>query len=998
VRQVVIENPVLNSPYEEPRRHFKFTNEGITDEIIDERRISSYFVPIAQPRRRGRDKQLVFETEWTKDREEENRLINQIRARVKMWREGGYIHITKTTRRLLEYWTNPDRDKKLFFCQIETVETAIYITEAANKCGDGWIENNLRKESESYNPGLYRIAFKMATGSGKTIVMAMLIAWQTLNKLANSQDARFSDAFLIVTPGITIRDRLRVLLPNDPNNYYKERDLLPVDMVGELHKAKIIITNFHAFLRREKIEAGKLTKKVVAQGDEERFLETPEEMARRVCRELGRKKNIVVINDEAHHCYRHRPDGEEVKLTGDDKEEAKRREKAAMVWLSGLEAVKNKIGVKMIYDLSATPFFLRGSGYGEGTLFPWVVSDFSLIDAIESGIVKVPRVPVADDSMTGRGPVYRDIWGRIREHLPRKGRRTEEVTGEPKLPAELEGALRSLYGNYEKYYRDWENNKELLASGATPPVFIVVCNNTNVSKLVYDWIAGWEKSLEDGSTVIVPGALEIFSNVEDGQWTVRPSTILIDSEQLESGEAMSRDFKKMAAREIEEFKSEYRIRFPGRDPEKLTDEDLLREVMNTVGKRGKLGENIKCVVSVSMLTEGWDANTVSHILGVRAFSTQLLCEQVIGRGLRRTDYIPELDGMFRPQYAEVYGVPFSFIPCAGSTTQPKVGHEPTHVRALPERFGCEITFPRVSGYRYEMPAEKLTANFTDNSMYVLSTQDIPSKTENAPIVGEMTIHTLDDLKKRREQEVAFLLAKLTLEKFYRDDEGNVKQWVFPQLLDITRQWLSKCVQCKDNTFPQMLLLMELAYTASEKIYKSIIAGEQGQKILKPILEPYNTVGSTKYVDFNTTRPVYSTDARFCHVSHVVADTESWEQKMAQALEELGEEGILISYVKNQQLGFYIPYTLAGDEHHYMPDFIARINDGKGKDDLLNLIIEVTGERDKEKEAKVATAKSLWIPAINNHGEFSRWAFLEISDPWDAKNTIKSQISNLKFQI
>jgi type III restriction enzyme len=293
-----------------------------------------------------------------------------------------------------------------------------------------------------------------------------------------------------------------------------------------------------------------------------------------------------------------------------------------------------------------------------------------------------------------------------------------------------------------------------------------------------------------------------------------------------------------------------------------------------------------------------------------------------------------------------------------------------------------------------MPSEKLTANFTDDSAYVLSTQDIPSKTENAPIVGETTIDTLNDLKRHREQEVAFLLAKLTLEKYYRDDQGNVKQWVFPQLLEITRKWLSKCVRCKDNTFPQMLLLIEFAHTAADKIYRSIVAGTQGQKVLKPILEPYNTVGSTRHVDFNTTRPTYATDARFCHVSHVVADTESWEQKMAQALEELGEEGILVSYVKNQQLGFYIPYTLAGDEHNYMPDFIAKFDDGRGKDDPLNLIIEVSGQRDKDKEAKVATAKNLWVPAVNNQGDFGRWAFLEISDPWDAKNTIKAAVKRI----
>ena len=835
----------------------------------------------------------------------------------------------------------------------------------------------------------------MATGSGKTVVMGMIIAWQTLNKLANTQDGRFSDAFLIVTPGITIRDRLRVLLPNDPNHYYRQRDLLPPDMMQELGKAKIIITNFHSFLQREKIKAGKLTKKILTRDKSEAFQETPDQMVRRVCRELGNKKNIVVINDEAHHCYRHKPDGEEVKLKGDDRKYAEKREEEARVWISGLEAVKSKIGIKAIYDLSATPFFLRGSGYGEGTLFPWVVSDFSLIDAIECGIVKVPRVPIADDSMTGTQPTYRDLWVRIREHLPRKGRRKEAVTGEPKLPVELEGALRSLYGNYHKHYQEWQQNEEAQARGGTPPVFIVVCNNTNVSKLVFDWIAGWEKTLPDDSKVVVPGQLDIFSNVEDGIWTRRPNTILIDSQQLESGEAMSAEFKKIARTEIDEFKNEYRIRFPGRDPEKLTDEDLLREVMNTVGKKDKLGENIKCVVSVSMLTEGWDANTVTHILGVRAFSTQLLCEQVIGRGLRRTNYIPNPDGKFGPQYAEVYGVPFSFIPCAGSGEPPKPGPPPTRIRALEERISCEITFPRVSGYRYELPAEKLKVTFTEDSRFTLSTEDVPYKTENAPIVGETTIHTLEDLKHRREREVAFLIAKLALEKYFRDDEGNVKHWLFPELLKTTSQWMGECVRCKDNTFPQMLLLIENAHSAADKIYNAIVGSTEGVKTLMPILESYNTIGSTSNVDFDTTKAVYPTDERFCQVSHVVADTESWEQKMAQALEELGEEGLVISYVKNQNLGFYIPYTVGGEEHNYFPDFIVKINDGHSSENPLNLIIEVTGKKDKDKEAKVSTARNLWVPAVNNHGGFGRWDFVEIYDPWDAKNTIRRIIETIR---
>jgi len=1043
--QVVIENPILNSPFAEPTRHFKFTEDGITDEIVDARRVSSYFVPIPRPKKKNA-KQLAFETEWTADRVKENDFINKVRGRVAIWRQGGYLGITNTTRRLLEYWKRPDRERRLFFCQIEALETAIYLTEVAQKYGDAWIGNELREANATSNPLLYRVAFKMATGSGKTAVMAMIIAWHALNKLADSQNALFSDTFLVVTPGITIRDRLRVLLPNDPQNYYRTLDIVPPDLRDELGKLKILITNFHGFSLRERINAGKLTKSLLTRSNDlsrsatkvattSPFTETPDQMVRRACRELGNKKNIVVLNDEAHHCYRRKPDDElgadgYPPLTGDDRREAEKRDEEARVWISGLEAVKSKLGIRAMYDLSATPFFLKGSGYSEGTLFPWVVSDFSLIDAIECGIVKVPRVPVADDSMMGEQPTYRDLWLRIRDDLPRKGRGTEALAAEPRLPAELEGALISLYNNYEKYYTLWEANTEARAKDLTPPVFIVVCNNTNVSKLVFDYIAGWEKTLTqaltpalshgergmEAETVLVPGKLALFSNVNGEQWTLRPNTILVDSEQLESGEAMSNDFKKIAAREIEEFKADYRARFPGRDADDLTDEDLLREVMNTVGKPGKLGEGVRCVVSVSMLTEGWDANTVTHVLGVRAFGTQLLCEQVVGRGLRRRSYAVNANGMFDPEYAEVYGVPFSFIPSAGSQADPKPGPTPTRVRALENRIACEISFPRVIGYRYDLPAERLQATFTADSSMALSTHDLPTRTEMASILGELKIHDLYGLKDKRLQEVAFELAKTTLERFFQDDDGNVRPWLFPQLLAIARRWMDECVTCKDDAFVQMLWLSEFKYDAADKLYRAIVRSAGGDKgghegpgghavppLLKPILRPYDTLGSTRYVDFDTTRPTYTTDPARCHISHVVADTGSWEQKLAQTLEDMEE---VVCYVKNQGLGFTIPYTLSGEEHQYMPDFIARLKvrsddfsrqqttEVATTSDLLNLIIEVSGEARKDKAAKVAAARDLWIPAINNHGGFGRWAFVEVTDPWDAKNTIRAVLGTL----
>jgi type III restriction enzyme len=316
------------------------------------------------------------------------------------------------------------------------------------------------------------------------------------------------------------------------------------------------------------------------------------------------------------------------------------------------------------------------------------------------------------------------------------------------------------------------------------------------------------------------------------------------------------------------------------------------------------------------------------------------------------------------------------------------GPLPTRVRALESRIACEITFPRLLGYRYDITGERIAASFTEGSRLSLSTADIPSQTENAPIVGETSLHTLDDLKRRRPNEVAFRLAKLTLEKYFRDDDGNDKPWLFPQMLVIVQQWLAECLTLKDRTFSQLLLLTEFAHDAADRIYKAVVQASAGTPALKPVPRPYDMLGSTRYVDFDTTRPVYATREDKCHISHVVADTESWEQKLAQTLEGMEE---VVRYVKNHNLGFTIPYTLNGEEKNYVPDFIACISDGHGPSDLLNLLIEVTGEQKKEKAAKVAAARTLWVPAVNNHGGFGRWDFIEIADPWNARNVIQASL-------
>ncbi|MFI4917553.1 MAG: BPTD_3080 family restriction endonuclease [Phycisphaerales bacterium JB060] len=1022
--RVVIEHPIINSPFEVPQRHYQFGDHGITNKILHGRRDSSYFTPIARARSRDAD-QMTLDN-WTGDRIEPNVRVNSIRKAVEQWRNGRYTaDTTRTTARLLEHWRSPERARRLFFCQIEALETIVFITEVARKSGHQWIENDLHGAAAEANPGLLRMAMKMATGSGKTAVMAMLIAWHTLNKAANPQDARFTDSFLVVAPGITIRDRLRVLLPSDNANYYKHLDLVPADLRDEMHRARIVITNFHSFQRREKVKASRLTKILASGGDPDSvaFKETPGEMVRRVCRELGTSKQIVVLNDEAHHCYRRRVDEAEeakkAKMTREERAEAEANNKAAHQWLGGIDAVRQKLGVKAVYDLSATPFFLQGSGYSEGTLFPWVVSDFSLVDAIESGIVKVPRVPVADDSMEASGPTYRELWPKLREDPRMKKRPRAEGGEEPKLPVALEGALESLYANYKQRYERWEASQGEKNAIPVPPVFIVVCNNTTVSKMVYDWVAGYEKAIgkdKDGNvqTAVASGRLDLFNNVERGpdgvnRFADRPNTILVDSQELEAGEAMSSDFKKIAAREIDDFKHEYAQQYPGSDPTKITDEDLLREVLNTVGKPGRLGEHVRCVVSVSMLTEGWDANSVTHILGVRAFGTQLLCEQVVGRGLRRMSYATqpheiEVGGeritieAFPVEYAEVYGVPFSFIPANGAVSDPKPGPHPTRVRAMEDRIDLELTFPRIEGYRYELPDAPLRASFDDSSKLALSSQDVPTNVEMAPIVGERDFHTLDELRAKRMGEITFLLARRVLEDYVGHHGGDQQPWRFPEVLGICKRWVAECLTCKDGAFPQMLRFTDSQHKAADKIYKAIVSSdgthEREKRLVALPARSGEEVGSTRYVDFDTTRPTWETDEAKSHISHVVCDTDSWEQKAAQALEGMDE---VLAYAKNQGLGFTIPYSLNGESKRYTPDFIVKLDDGHGKDDPLMLVLEVSGQKDgaigAAKAAKTETARTLWVPAVNNAGRWGRWAFVEVSDPWDLQNTVRAVLSS-----
>src|ERR1022692_988127 len=592
------EHPILNSPYDYPGRHWELDGEGQpTQQIIESRRRAEFITPIPKPKKQkqqANQEALVFDEgkglSTEKQQYDPTSIINELRYQVDQWRKlpspNDWL-VTPETARLLQHWrSHKFNDVRPFFCQIEAVETAIWLTEVApnkGKTGKGFLEH-LANANRDANPELLRLALKLATGAGKTTVMAMIIAWQTINAVRRPGSTHFTRGFLLVAPGLTIRDRLRVLQPNDPDSYYASRELVPGDMLSDLERAKIVITNYHAFRLRDRMELSKGGRSLLqGRGAELDILETEGQMIQRVMPDLMGLKNILVLNDEAHHCYREKPgvDQDDSDLKGDDRQEAEHNNQAARLWISGLETVNRKLGITRVIDLSATPFFLSGSGYAEGTLFPWTMSDFSLMDAIECGIVKLPRVPVADNIPGGEMPRFRNLWEHIRTRMPKKGRGKAKTLDPLSIPVELQTALPALYGHYEKTFHLWAE-----AGIRVPPCFIVVCNNTSTSKLVYDYISGFHRENDDGTSTLQNGRLALFRNFDDhGNSIARPRTFLIDSEQIESDEALDPNFRDMASGEIARFRREIVERTGDKQQaENLPDQSLLREVMNTVGK------------------------------------------------------------------------------------------------------------------------------------------------------------------------------------------------------------------------------------------------------------------------------------------------------------------------------------------------------------------------------------------------------------------------------
>lgn len=997
------DQPILNSPYDCPARHWELDKSGQpTQQVLNSRRRAEFITPIPKPKKRKNSStQAELELDEGKglstsaQKYDATSIINQVRGQVDTWRnlQPGQWQVTPETARLLQHWrTHSFSNQRPFFCQIEAVETAIWLTEVAPQSASGKrLLAHMDSANKDANPELSRLALKLATGAGKTTVMAILIAWQSINAARQPGGKQFTRGFLIVAPGLTIKDRLRVLQPNDPESYYASRELVPADLMDDLRKAKIVITNYHAFKLRERIEISKGGRQLLKgrTGEDLLTTETEGQMIQRVMPDLMGMKNVLVINDEAHHCYREKPEEpDDEELKGEDKKEAEKNNEAARRWISGLEAVNRKLGVARVMDLSATPFFLRGSGYAEGTLFPWTMSDFSLMDAIECGIVKLPRVPVAENIPGKEMPMYRDLWENIRKDMPKKGRGKAEELDPLKLPTRLQTALQALYGHYEETYRLWQD-----AGINVPPCFIVVCNNTSTSKLIYDYISGFHRRKENGGTELENGRLALFRNFDEitGDPLPRPNTLLIDSEQLEAGDVLDANFREMAADEIEGFRRAIVERTRDvRAAENISDQELLREVMNTVGKHGQLGGAIRCVVSVSMLTEGWDANTVTHVLGVRAFGTQLLCEQVIGRALRRQSYELNEKGLFNVEYADVFGIPFDFT-AKPVIAPPQPPRETIQVKAVrPERDHLEIRFPRVEGYRVELPEERLEAEFTDESILTLNPSLVgPSRTQNSGIIGETVEMNLKHLEDIRPSSLLFHLTQRLLYTKWRDPGEEPNLNIFGQLKRIAKQWLDTCLVCEGETKPGLLMYQELADMACNKITAGITRKFLKERPIKALLDPYNPVGSTCHIRFLTSKTLrWQTSSSRSHVNWAVLDSE-WEGECCRVLEA---HPLVRAYVKNQGMGFEVPYRYGSEIRHYRPDFIVLIDDGRGPDDLLHLIVEVKGYKNEAAKEKKSTMETYWIPGVNHLGTHGRWAFVEFTEIYQMESDFEAKVA------
>ena len=727
-----VDRPIICSPYEEPKDHWLYDRKTGHPSRAGFRRQAGYWY---KTDRTGSMQAELFVEEERDDLP----LVNLLREDVRRWRDADYRGATNVTKELLRHWARADRFRRLFFCQLEAVETIIYLAEMRFPgrsrrtgfrnfdLGDDDLRKLLAGErpsfelsSEDYFPtlidkpadpafaGLRRLGCKMATGSGKTVVMTMLIAWAFCNRGQNPQSAEFPNAVLVCCPNLTVKERLQVLRPEHHENYYAAFDIVPMKFRPLMQRGKVLVTNWHAFTSESEHKEGGKTFAVVNKGPE-----TPETFSRRILGDLADRMPIMVLNDEGHHCWRPKSDGNGAGLTGEEKKDLEAAVREATVWIEGLDRLNNLTlpsgggGIAYCIDLSATPHYIKGSGHPEGRPFPWLVNDFGLVDAIESGIVKIPRLPVQDT--TGRpDPLYFRLWEAIKDGLAP----AEMLPGRAKKPKpevvyrKAEGALLQIAGQWAERFRYIEEGSP--GQDKVSPALIIVCDSTDIAEVFYRKISG-EHEVE---AVTEEEVEEVLGDVEDTEYEAPVSRGRGNKRKKRTvygeGEVFPEYFaNRPGQRRTIRIDSKLLAEAESDDPSKRKRHaaEQLRRIVSTVGRPGEQGEHVRCVVSVSMLTEGWDANNVTQILGIRAFGSQLLCEQVVGRGLRRMDYTPDPStGLLTEEYVDVYGIPFSVIPFKGRPAkQPQPDDKPkNHVRALSERRSMEMRFPVVEGYAFSL--------------------------------------------------------------------------------------------------------------------------------------------------------------------------------------------------------------------------------------------------------------------------------------------------------
>jgi type III restriction enzyme len=960
----------------------------------------------------------------------ELKLVNRIRERVGAWTAQGYPGVTRTTLELLQWWARDGRERRLFFAQREAAETIVFLTESRADFRQGIAvprdEPSDAEKADGYT-GFLRYALKMATGSGKTTVMGMLAAWSILNKFNDRSDARFSDVVLIVCPNVTIRDRLRELDPDAGEaSLYRTRDLVPSHLMPLLSQGKVVVTNWHVFepqavntggvsakvnkagvvqagrewiviggktttargsrymtqpaldaavasgeivvLEEDRDSAGNLKKVLVRS---ERRVESDTALVNRILvREVGGKQNILVMNDEAHHAYRIRREAaaeDEVSLLDEESEDEEDVEdfiKEATVWIDGLDRVQKLRGINFCIDLSATPYFLGRVGQETNRPFPWVVSDFGLIDAIESGLVKIPQLAIRDT--TGAAiPGYFNIWHWILPKLTpaeRGGKRAN-----PKPEAILKWAytpIAMLGGLWEATIAEWAQQGEL-----RPPVFILVCKNVAIAKIVYEWLA------EDKAPAGIPPIKICAFRNRDGV----VNTIRVDSKKVhetDTGSAKSDETRWMRFTLDTVGKGEWPSDRQGRPIYPDGFEELAKKLDRPLHPPGR---DVRCIVSVGMLTEGWDCNTVTHIVGLRPFMSQLLCEQVVGRGLRRASYdVDEENGLLREEVAKVFGVPFEVIPFKANPQGPAPPRkERRHVYAVPAKAAYEIRVPRVEKYTTAI-RNRVTVNWSQVPQLIIDPAHIPPEVEvkglsvtdtGRPSLtgpGRSDDVTLAEFRKnRRLQELIFDLARALTRDYLGQERCDVPAHVlFPQLVPICERYVTERVRVYRPADLKDVFCSPYFGWVVERLVEAIRPDTtQGEAPEVPKYETGRGPGSTADVDFWTSKDVR--EVVKSHLNYVVADTRAWEQQAAYSIDRHDK---VAAFVKNQGLNFAIPYLHNGQAHDYIPDFIVRLK----ADPPLHLILETKGF-DPLEEVKRAAAER-WVAAVNADGTYGRWGY------------------------